>query len=58
MLQRHYDPEIVMAEVLRKKQGESSPNEKIPLEPFHRIPYRIGDVHVTEKLEKFLEDVK
>ncbi|XP_060528183.1 nuclear receptor-binding protein homolog isoform X2 [Cylas formicarius] len=44
LMQRWYGPEVVVAE-LRKKSGD-------------QVPIKMTDAPVTEKLEKFVEDVK
>jgi len=59
VLQRHYDPDIIVAELVRRKLGdETLPDDTSLSDPFIRFPYRMGDVPITEKLEKFVEDVK
>ena len=49
VLHRHYGPENVVAEVRHPRRG--STDEQC-------IQYRMSDVPVSEKLEKFVEDVK
>lgn len=44
LMQRWYGPEVIVAEI-RRKSGSS-------------VQMRMSDVQTTEKLEKFVEDVK
>lgn len=53
VLQRHYGPEIVVAEIRHRHPPPGSPDGP----PVH-IQVRMADVPVAEKLEKFVEDVK
>jgi nuclear receptor-binding protein len=47
VLHRHYGPENVVAEIRHRRGSDDQ-----------CIQYRMSDVPVSEKLEKFVEDVK
>jgi len=60
VLQKHYEPDVIVAEIVRLRREDETPSggEEEPVESHIRFPWRMSDVHVNEKLEKFVEDVK
>lgn len=58
VLHRHYGPDIVVAEIRHSARQDSSLNEDSENVVASCIQYRMSDVPVAEKLEKFVEDVK
>lgn len=52
VLHRHYGPDVIVAEIRhRRKEGDEG-------EEPSSIQWKMSDVTVSEKLEKFVEDVK
>ncbi len=55
VLLRHYGPDVIVAEIKRSsteiEEGQSEPHQT-------SIQWKMSDVPVSEKLEKFVEDVK
>lgn len=56
MLNRHYGPDVVVAEI--KKVSENGNGDENEQSTNQSIQWRMSDVPVSEKLEKFVEDVK
>lgn len=60
VLNRHYGPDVVVAEIKKavKASGENESGEENDQSSNHFVQWRMSDVAVSEKLEKFVEDVK
>jgi hypothetical protein len=57
VLHRHYGPDVVVAEVrhiTKTTEGEDG----VETSSFTSVNWKMSDVSVSEKLEKFVEDVK
>lgn len=60
VLNRHYGPDVVVAEIIKplKSPVENEGEEEGSDQSNQNVQFRISDVNVPEKLEKFVEDVK
>ncbi|CAL8100615.1 unnamed protein product [Orchesella dallaii] len=58
VLNRHYGPEVVVAEIKKVVRVAAENGEESDQLVNHSIEWRMSDVSVSEKLEKFVEDVK
>lgn len=56
VLLRHYGPDVIVAEIIRHSSTDSSEEGQEPRQT--SIQWKMSDVPVSEKLEKFVEDVK
>lgn len=57
VLNRHYGPEVVVAEIKKVPPADGDGGEESDQSSNH-VEWRMSDVPISEKLEKFVEDVK